>query len=138
MMKKHTGIHRFTDETLREAEQAADIGGRLDAGDSERTWETIYGLTRKPEFDAGDEEFLRFHLSHDRELYLERLFYGTIGYVEFLRVWLVDKAKEECAERYTRQYHRRETNAAYCGLALFICFVVGIFGAGALVSKIFL
>lgn len=137
-MAKRAGLHRFKEDVLKAAEEAADIGGRFDEDTSDREWETLYGLTRKREFDAGDEEFLRFHLSRDRELYLERLFYGTIGYVEFLRVWLVDKAKEECAQRYTQQYHRRETNGAYCAVALFLCFVGGVFGAGLLAAKIFL
>jgi hypothetical protein len=136
-MAKRTGMRRFSEVTLKAAEEAAGIGGRFNADSSDREWETLYELTRKRAFDPGDEEFLRYYLSQDRELYLECLFRDTAGYLEFLRVWLVDKAKEECGERYTRQYHRRETQSVCCVFALFFCFVLGIFGAGILVAKIF-
>jgi hypothetical protein len=137
--KGGAGMRRFDEERLMAAAKAVDIGGGyLDERTAEEEWDFLYHLAyEKGEFDEADKQHIRYHVDRDRALYLERLFCGTPGYVEFLHAWLVDEAKKECKERYEREHYERQSNGVYWAFALLGGSVVAIFTAGMVTAKCF-
>jgi hypothetical protein len=125
----------FSTELLREAYDAADIGGTLTLEKNSYVLESLYEMSNKTILSDEDKTMLKYELSKDRELYLERLLRNTPCYMAFLHVWLVDKAKNDCKKKYTQNYHTTQRNGIFLGLGLTVLFLGSIFGAGILVAK---
>lgn len=125
----------FDKTLLKAAYEAADIGGTLTIERNKSLLDELYEMSTKTILSNEEKSILRYELSRDRELYLERLLRDTPCYVAFLNVWLVDKAKEECSKRYGEQYNRNQSYAMWVALGLVMLAFGSVFGAGMIVAK---